>query len=124
MEDIDNQCAVDKTMHWAQSESWDGWKQEAKRNGQSELNVQFVGCHYASKVSRYGHRWTSSLIQLGFDIAWDLWIYLKGILQLGLCGEVSKTQKACHRENSYRAKTTNAHKYPGQFRSFGGPRAV
>jgi hypothetical protein len=38
-------------------------------------NVDCVECHSALKVSSYGKRWVSSLIQLRFDIAWDLWIF-------------------------------------------------
>jgi hypothetical protein len=62
-------------MQLAPSESWDGWKQEAKEHLHLELNV----CHFASKVPKYGQRWVSSLIQLRFEIAWDLPI--KGISQ-------------------------------------------
>jgi hypothetical protein len=52
-------------------------------------NVDRVECHSALKVSSYGKRWVSSLIQLRFDIAWDLWIYLRGKQQGRFCGEIS-----------------------------------
>jgi hypothetical protein len=64
-------------------------KYTANWSGHMIPNVDHVECHSALKVSSYGKRWVSSLIQLRFDIAWDLWIYLRGKQQGRFCGEIS-----------------------------------
>jgi hypothetical protein len=74
------QLPLDKALL---SESWDGWKHKARRIVKEELNVHCADSNCASKVSNYGLRWVLSLIKLQFDVAWDLWKYLRGKQQGG-----------------------------------------
>jgi hypothetical protein len=74
------QLPLDKALL---SQSWDGWKHKARRIVKEVLNVHCADRNCASKASTYGLRWVLSLIKLQFDVAWDLWKYLRGKQQGG-----------------------------------------